>query len=74
MVLKISNFQTRGLLMYILFFSFFAFLKKFYLFLTALGLCCWVQTFSSCGQWGQLFFVVGGLLIEVAPLAVEHRL
>ena len=25
------------------------------LFLTALGLRCWVQTFSSCGQWGQLF-------------------
>ena len=45
-----------------------------YLFLTALGLRCLVQTFSSCGQWGRLFFVVGRLLIEVAPLAVEHRL
>ena len=37
-----------------------------YLFLAALGLCCCVRTFSSCGERGLLFVVVCGLLIEVA--------
>ena len=28
--------------------------KKIYLFLTVLHLCCYVQAFSSCGDWGLL--------------------
>ena len=40
----------------------------FHLFLAALG-----QAFSSCGQWGQLFIVVHGLLIAVASLVAEHK-
>ena len=42
--------------------------------MAALGLCCCAQAFSSCGEWGLLFIAVCGLLIEVASLAVEHRL
>ena len=38
----------------------------FYLFLAALGLCCCVQAFSSCGERGLLFIAVCGLLIAVA--------
>ena len=34
-----------------------------YLFLASLGLCCWVQTFSGCIDWGLIFVVVYGLLI-----------
>ena len=30
------------------------FLKKNYLFLAELGLCCCTQAFSSCGEWGPL--------------------
>ena len=45
-----------------------------YLFLAALGLCCCVWAFSSCGERGLLFVVVHGLLIAVASLVVEHRL
>ena len=42
-------------------------LNKFiYLFLAALGLCCYARVFSSCGEWGLLFIVVHGLLIAVA--------
>ena len=52
------------------------FLKKIslfiYLFLAVLGLCCCVQAFSSCGEWGLLF--VAGLLIAVASLVAEHGL
>ena len=48
------------------------FLKN--LFLAALGLPCCARAFSSCGDWGLLFFVVRGLLIAVASLVVEHRL
>ena len=36
--------------------------------LVTLGLRCRVQTFSSCGEWGLLFTVVRGLLIEAASL------
>ena len=54
------------------------FLNKFifsiYLFLSALGLCCCVQAFSSCGVQGLLFVAVCGLLIAVASLVVEHGL
>ena len=54
------------------------FLYKFiyfiYLFLAALGLCCYAQAFSSCGEQGLLFVAVHRLLIVVASLVVEHRL
>ena len=40
----------------------------------ALGLCCCVWAFSSCGEWGLLFIVVRGLLIAVASLVAEHGL
>ena len=45
-----------------------------YLFLVALGLCCCVRAFSSCGEQGLLFVAVHGLLIVVAPLVAEHGL
>ena len=51
---------------------FFSFL--FYKFILYLGLCCCIQTFSSCGEWGLLFFVVHGLLTVVASLVAEHGL
>ena len=41
------------------FFSFF----DYYLYLAALGLCCYGETFSSCSKWGLLFVAVCGLLI-----------
>ena len=50
---------------------FFTFLKKNYLFLAALGLCCCARAFSSCGEWGLLFVVLHGLLIAVASLVAE---
>ena len=46
----------------------------FYLSLTALGLCCCTQAFSSCDEWGLLFVVVWRLLISVASLVSEHGL
>ena len=33
--------------------------------MAVLGLCCWAQAFSSCGERGLLFVVVRGLLIVV---------
>ena len=45
-----------------------------YLILAALSLRCCTRAFSSCGEWGLLFIVVRGLLIEVASLVVEHGL
>ena len=42
--------------------------------MAALGLCCCAQAFSSCGEWGLLFVVVGGIPIAVASLAAEHGL
>ena len=54
---------------FILFFS-----RFIYLFLAALGLCCCMQAFSSCGEWGLLFLAVRGLLIAVASLVAEHGL
>ena len=53
---------------------FLSFFKKFYLFLAALGLCCCVRAFSSCGERGLLFVSVCGLLIVVASLVGEHGL
>ena len=54
--------------------SYFKFIYFIYLFLAALGLCCCVRAFSSCGKQGLLFVVVRGLLIAVASLVAEHRL
>ena len=45
-----------------------------YLFLAALGLCCWAQAFSSCRERGLLFIAVHRLLIVVVSLVVEHGL
>ena len=45
-----------------------------YLFLAALGLCCWAQAFSSCVERGLLFVVVRRLLIAVASLVSDHGL
>ena len=42
-------------------------------FLTALGLCCCMHTFSSCGEQG-LRSAIGGLLVAVTSLAAEPRL
>ena len=45
-----------------------------YLFLAALGLCCCMGAFSSCGERGLLFVAVRRFLIAVASLVAEHRL
>ena len=45
-----------------------------FFFLTALGLHCCAQVFSGCCEEGLLFLAMCGLLSEVAPLVVEHRL
>ena len=45
-----------------------------YVFLSALGLCCCAQAFSSCCERGLLFVAVHGLLITVASLVAEHGL
>ena len=45
-----------------------------YLFLAALGLCCCMRVFSSCGEVGLFFVVVRGLLLAVASLIGEHGL
>ena len=58
----------------VLFCFFNKFIYLFYLFLAALGLCCCVRAFSSCGERGLLFVVVRGLLIAVASFVAEHGL
>ena len=50
------------------------FIYFIYLFLAALGLCCCVWAFSSCGERGLLFIVVCVLLIAVASLVAEEGL
>ena len=60
-------------LIYIFFKNFFK--KVFiYLFLAALGLCCCMRAFSSCGEQGLLFVAVRGLIIAVVSLVAEHGL
>ena len=56
------------------FLSGFSFCFSFFFFLAALGLRCYVQSFSSCSERGLLFVAVSGLLIEVASLVEEHGL
>ena len=70
--LTCENLQVRAHYIYIYFF--FKLIYFIYLFLAALGLCCYPQAFSSCSERGLLFVVVRGLLIAVASLVVEHRL
>ena len=53
---------------------FYKFIYFIYLLLAALGLCCCVWAFSSCGERGLLFVAVRGLLIAVASLVAEHGL
>ena len=48
-------------------------INLFILFLAALGLRCCARAFF-CGERGLLFIAVRALLMEVASLAVEHRL
>ena len=50
------------------------FLKKNYLFLAVLGLCCCTSALSSCSKWGYSLVAVHGLLIAVASLVAQHRL
>ena len=50
------------------------FLKLINFFLAALGLRCYAQAFSRCGEWGLRFVAVCRVLIAVASLAVEHGL
>ena len=49
-------------------------LPFFFFFFAALGLCWYMQTFSSCGESGLLSRYVQGLLIAVASLIAEHGL
>ena len=53
---------------------FFFLIYLFYLFLAVLDLRCCVWAFSSCGERGLLFVVVGGLLTAVTSFAAEHGL
>ena len=55
-------------------FFFNKFIYFIYLFLAVLGLRCFVQAFSNCGERGLLFIAVRRLLIAVASLVVEHGL
>ena len=52
----------------------FTYFNFIYLFLAALGLCCCVRLFSSCGERGLPFVVGCGLLTAVASLVAEHGL
>ena len=45
-----------------------------YLSLAALSLRCWAQPFSGYGEWGLLSSCDAWALLEVASLAVQHRL
>ena len=48
------------------------FSNKFIYFLAALGLCCCVRAFSSCGECSLLSVAVHRLLIVAASLVAEH--
>ena len=55
-------------------FIFYKFIYFIYLFLAALGLRCCARAFSSCGERGQLFVEVRGLLIAMASTVAERGL
>ena len=48
--------------------------KKLFIFLVVLGLHCYIQLFSSCGERGLLFIAVLWLLTAAVSLVDEHRL
>ena len=48
--------------------------EPLYLFLVALGLCCYEHAFSGCGEQGPLFVAVHQFLITVVSLMAEHGL
>ena len=50
----------------------YTFIYLYFSFLAALGLCCCVQAFSSCGEQGPLFVAVRRLLTAVASLVEEN--
>ena len=71
----ISNLKSIHQIFYLGYFLFlfsFFFKINLFLFLAALGLCCCVRAFSSCGEWRLLFVVVRRLLIAVASLVTEQ--
>ena len=43
-----------------------------YVCMSELGLCCCMQAFSSCSEWGLLFVAVHGLLTAMTSLVAEH--
>ena len=43
------------------------------LFMAKLGLCCCIQAFSSCREWGYPPVEVSRLLIAVTSLVAEHE-
>ena len=45
-----------------------------YLFLATLGLHCFAQAFSSCGEQYLFLFAIHGLLLAVNSLVVKHRI
>ena len=57
----------------IYFLKFFVLIYVF-LFLAVLGLCCYAQAFSSCGERGLFLIVVCRLLIAVASFVADHGL
>ena len=64
--------KVNMLFLYINYTSIFFF--KLFIYLAALGLCCHMRAFSSCGEQGLLFVVVCRLLTAVASLVAEHGL
>ena len=52
----------------------FSFIIFFVVVVVVLDLHSCMQVFSSCGEWGLLFFAVCGLLTVVTSLVVEHGL
>ena len=75
-----SNVSITFLTVFYLFIYLFlmpSFLKNnlfIYLFLSALGLRCCAQAFSSYGERGLFFIAMCGLLTAVASLVAEHGL
>ena len=71
---RLNHFSLLSIGIYFYLFIYLFLFKFIYLFLAALGLCCCMQAFSSCGKRGLLFVAVRRLLIAVASFVVEHGL
>ena len=54
--------------------AFLSFSFIIFFFLVVLDLRCCMQVFSSCGEWGLLFFAMCGLLTVVTSPVVERGL